>query len=176
MTSKLNERAILGSIRMLIKDGFGVDYENNSEMKDTPNRVTKYWMELLEGMQYSNDDIVDMFKDKVYQQDIGTRVVVSDIPIFSHCEHHLALMYDIKVSVEYTSTGAVLGLSKINRICELVGKRLQLQERIGSDIAYIIKKLTQGKNIIVKISGKHACVTARGIKSDSVTHTEAHIE
>lgn len=176
MISKLNERAIKASVKMLLKEGFGVDYENNLELKDTPDRVTKYWMELLEGMQYSNDDIVDMFKDKIYQQDAGTKVVISDIPIFSHCEHHLALMYDMKVSVAYTSTGYVLGLSKINRICELVGKRLQLQERIGSDIAYIIKKLTSAKNIIVTISGKHACVTARGIKSDSVTYTEAYIE
>ena len=167
----LNEKAIDTSIKMLLKDGFGVDYEN-TELKDTPHRVTKYWLELLEGMNYTNDEIVDMFKDKLYEQKQETNVAVKDIPIFSHCEHHLALMYDMTVDIAYTSKGKVIGLSKINRICELVGKRLQLQERITTDIKYILEKLL-GCKVLVSVKGKHACVTARGIKSNSYTKTEA---
>lgn len=69
-------------------------------------------------------------------------VLVKNIEIFSYCEHHLALMYDMKVSVAYIPRGNVLGLSKIARIADMVGKRLQLQERIGSDIAEIMELVT----------------------------------
>ena len=93
-------------------------------------------------------------------------VLVKDIDIFSYCEHHMALMYDMKVSVAYTPTDRVIGLSKIARIAEMAGKRLQLQERIGSDIAQIISKVTGSEDVAVVIEGCHSCMTARGIKKN----------
>ena len=92
-------------------------------------------------------------------------VVLKDIEIFSYCEHHMALMYDMKVSVAYIPRERVLGLSKIARIADMVGKRLQLQEKIGSDIAYIMEKATLSPDVAVVITGKHSCMTARGIKN-----------
>ena len=91
-------------------------------------------------------------------------VMVKDIEIFSYCEHHLALMYDMKVSVAYVPNGKVIGLSKIARIADMVGKRLQLQERIGSDIAEIMQEILDTKDVAVVIEGTHSCMTARGIK------------
>ena len=91
-------------------------------------------------------------------------VIVRDIDIFSYCEHHMALMYDMKVTVAYIPQGKVIGLSKIARIADMVGKRLQLQERIGSDIAEIISEVTGSDSVAVKIEGCHSCMTARGIK------------
>ena len=82
-------------------------------------------------------------------------VVVKDIDIFSYCEHHLALMYDMKVTVAYIPNGRVIGLSKIARIADMVSKRLQLQERIGSDIADIMHMVTGAKDIAVFIEGCH---------------------
>ena len=89
---------------------------------------------------------------------------MKDIDIFSYCEHHLALMYDMKVTVAYIPNGKVIGLSKIARICDMVSKRLQLQERIGTDIAYIMEKITDSKDVAVLIEGCHSCMSARGIK------------
>ena len=81
-------------------------------------------------------------------------------------------MYDMNVTVAYIPNGKVIGLSKIARVCDMVGKRLQLQERIGKDIAYIIQKISNSKDVAVLIKGKHSCMTMRGIKkNNSITET-----
>ena len=151
-------------------------------LKDTPKRFAKYWMELLEGQKYTNKEIAKMF-DKCFslneedcENDTLKRdlVVESNIHIFSHCEHHLALMYDMKVAVAYIPNDRIIGLSKIARIAEMVGKRLQLQERIGSDINEIMQMILHTKNVAVVIEGKHGCMTARGIKArEAVTKTSS---
>jgi GTP cyclohydrolase I len=76
----------------------------------------------------------------------------------------MALMYDMKVTVAYVPKEKVIGLSKIARIADMVSKRLQLQERIGSDIAEIIQEVTDSEDVAVLIEGSHSCMTARGIK------------
>ena len=87
----------------------------------------------------------------------------------------MALMYDMKVDIAYVPNGRVLGLSKIARIADMVSKRLQLQERIGNDILYIMNKITNSKDILVRIEGCHSCVTARGIKKRSTNVTVSEI-
>lgn len=138
-------------------------------LKETPERVARMYEEVFEGMNYSNDEIAGMF-DKSFERpgsDSKDMVLVKDIEVFSHCEHHLALMYDMRVAVAYIPTGRVLGLSKIARIADMVSKRLQLQERIGTDIAYIISKVTGSEDVAVVIEGCHSCMTARGIRNNS---------
>ena len=136
------------------------------------------YLELFEGMNYTNDEIAVMF-DKTFSEDRLTDsknlVIVKDIDIFSHCEHHLALMYDMTVDIAYIPNGVVIGLSKLARIADMVAKRLQLQERIGEDILYIVKKITNSNDILVRIEGCHSCVTARGIKKRSKTVTFAKL-
>jgi GTP cyclohydrolase I len=84
----------------------------------------------------------------------------------------MALMYDMKVTVAYIPAGRVIGLSKIARIADMVSKRLQLQERIGSDIAEVMQKITGTEDVAVLIEGSHSCMTARGIKKPaSKTYT-----
>ena len=85
--------------------------------------------------------------------------------MFSYCEHHMALMYDMKVDVAYIPRGRVLGLSKIARICDMAAKRLQLQERLGRDIAEIISIAALSPDVGVRIEGCHSCMTSRGIKT-----------
>ena len=136
---------------------------------DTPARVAKMYEEVFAGMCYSNDEIAEMF-DKTFEDDLIINedskdlVIMKDIEIFSHCEHHLALMYNMKVSVAYVPTKKIIGLSKIARVADMVGRRLQLQERIGTDIAYIMQIITCSSDVAVIIEGEHGCMTTRGIK------------
>lgn len=140
------------------------DDPNREGLKETPDRVARMYNEVFEGMKYSNDEIADMFNKCFEDVSTGDLVTVTDIPIFSYCEHHMALMYNMKVHVGYIPKGKVIGLSKVARIADMVSKRLQLQERIGMDIAEILEKVLNTENIIVVIEGEHSCMTARGIK------------
>ena len=150
------------------------DDPDREGLKETPARVAKMYEEVFEGMNYSNHEIAQMFnktfQDKMDFEEAGNdMVMVKDIEIFSYCEHHLALMYDMKVSVAYVPNGKVIGLSKIARIADMVGKRLQLQERIGSDIAEIMQEILDTKDVAVVIEGTHNCMTARGIKKNAAS-------
>lgn len=152
------------------------DDPDREGLKETPDRVARMYEEVFEGMNYTNDEIAEMFgktfKEEATEKGENDIVIVKDIDIFSYCEHHMALMYDMKVTVAYTPEDRVLGLSKIARIADMVGKRLQLQERIGSDIAQIIQKVTGSENVAVLIEGCHSCMTARGIRrADTKTVT-----
>lgn len=141
-------------------------------LRETPRRVADYYAEMFEGQNYTNEQIAKKFGKCFKQKADGQIVKVDDITVFSHCEHHLALMYDMKVSIRYIPHGKVLGLSKFARIAEMVAKRLQLQEKIGSDIAEVVRLATGSNDVEVSIEAKHACVTARGARSTNmVTRT-----
>ena len=147
---------------------------NREGLKETPKRVARYFDEVFEGIRYTNDEIADMFNKCFEDVETGDLVVVGDIPIFSMCEHHMALMYNMKVHVGYIPNGKVIGLSKVARIADMVSKRLQLQERIGMDIADILSKVLDTNDIIVVIEGEHSCMAARGIKKPGTrTRTSA---
>lgn len=148
------------------------DDPNREGLKDTPDRVARMYEEVFEGMNYTNEQIAKMFgktfEDGMdFQKNAQDMVVVKDIEIFSYCEHHLALMYDMKVTVAYFPKKKIIGLSKIARIADMVGKRLQLQERIGADIAQVMEMVTESEDIAVLIEGCHSCMTARGIRNAS---------
>ena len=177
---KIDTEAIAYHIREILK-ALGDDPEREG-LKDTPKRVAKMYEEVFEGMNYTNKEIADMF-NKTFAlnecdeydgiEKMKNMVVVRDIDIFSYCEHHLALMYDMKVTVAYIPKDRVIGISKIARIADMVSKRLQLQERIGTDIADIVQMVTGAEDIAVFIEGCHSCMTARGIKKvNAKTYTQ----
>ncbi len=145
------------------------DNPEREGLKNTPKRVAKMYEEVFKGMCYSNDEIAEMFNvtfedDLCINDNENDMVFMKEIEIFSHCEHHLALMYNMKVAIAYIPKKKIIGLSKIARIADMVGRRLQLQERIGSDIAEILQKITDSEDVAVIIEGEHGCMTTRGIK------------
>lgn len=162
----IDKKAIEEHIRGILI-ALGDDPEREG-LKDTPRRVAKMYEQVFKGMNYTNHEIAEMF-DKSFGEDMddcgsGRIVVMKDIDLFSYCEHHMALMYDMKATVAYIPKGKVIGLSKIARVCDMVSRRLQLQERIGKDIADIISEITGSEDVAVTLEGYHSCVSARGIK------------
>lgn len=172
MKQEFNQKKIASLIKELLKE-LGDDPEREG-LRETPERVARMYAEVLEGMRYSNGEIAEMF-DKGFT-DVQTHdlVLVKDIEVFSYCEHHLALMYNMRVHVGYIPKDRVIGLSKIARIADMAAKRLQLQERLGCDIAEIMQRVLKTEDVIVVIEGEHSCMTARGIKSrNAKTRTAA---
>ena len=163
----IDKEAIKKHIRgILIALGDDPDREG---LRETPDRVARMYEEVFEGMNYTNHEIALKF-NKSFKDDLAVgpdnkdMVLVKDISVFSYCEHHIALLYDMKVSVAYIPKDKVIGLSKIARICDMAAKRLQLQERLGNDIAQIISEATGSEDVAVIIQGTHSCMSARGIK------------
>lgn len=168
----IDTKAIKEHVRGILA-ALGDDPEREG-LRETPDRVARMYEEVFEGMNYSNHEIAQMFSKKFseemdFQENSQDVVLVRDIDIFSYCEHHLALMYDMKVTVAYLPKGRVIGLSKIARVADMVGKRLQLQERIGADIAEILQEILGSEDVAVVIQGIHSCMSARGIKKASAT-------
>lgn len=154
-------KTIEESVRNILV-ALGEDPEREG-LVDTPARIGRMYDEVFEGMRYTNDEIAAMYDRCFEETNSADMVTVKDIDVFSYCEHHMALMYNMKVSVSYIPNGKVIGLSKIARIADMVCKRLQLQERITRDIAEILQKILNTDDILVVVEGEHSCMTARGI-------------
>ena len=174
VSDMIDTKAIEEHVRgILIALGENPDREG---LVETPKRVAKMYQEVFDGMNYTNHELAQML-DKTIAEDTTSAssdqvVVMKDIDLFSYCEHHMALMYDMKATVAYIPKGKVIGLSKIARICDMAGRRLQLQERLGRDIADILGEITGSTDIAVLLEGRHSCVSARGIKkTDAKTRT-----
>lgn len=144
-------------------------------LKETPKRVAGYWQELLEGNNYTNKEIAEMY-NKSFEVGYDPIVTIYQENIYSHCEHHLALMFDGSAIIGYIpvqnedGTFKVLGLSKLYRIVEMCSKRLQLQEKLASDIAECISLATGSEQVYVNLNMKHGCVSARGVKAQGATN------
>lgn len=170
MKKQFDKQVIADCIRTILSELD--DNPDREGLKETPKRVAEAYCELYEGMRYSNEEIAKMFCKSFEDVQTGELVTVTHIPVFSTCEHHMILMYNMQVHVGYIPNKKVIGLSKIARIADMVCRRLQLQERIGMDIAEILEMVLNTSDIIVVIEGEHGCMTARGIKKPgSVTKT-----
>ncbi len=162
MDTKAIEKHIRGLLEALGED------PDREGLQETPSRVARMYAEVFEGIGYTNHEIAQMFGKTFTLPDTSggeSMVVMKDISVFSYCEHHMALMYDMSVNVGYIPKDRVLGLSKIARICDMAAKRLQLQERLGQDIAEIIMEAVGTADVGVVITGSHSCMTARGIRN-----------
>lgn len=148
-------------------------------LKDTPTRFAKMMLEQLQGEFMTNEEIARECTKLFEYEDVNSvqksLVVVKDIPCFSHCEHHIALMYNMKVSIGYVPKGKILGLSKFARVVDLVSKRLQTQEKMAKEIIEILQMMIGADTpIYVHITAEHSCMTARGIQKPGTITKSVH--
>lgn len=173
LTAK-NKEIIEQSVRNILA-ALGDDPDRPG-LVDTPKRVAGFYDEVFEGMWYSNQEIADKFSKCFDEPEAHDLVLMKDITAFSFCEHHMALMYNIKIHVAYIPDGKVIGLSKIARIVDMVTKRLQLQERIIEDIVDVLERILGTHDIMVVMEGEHSCMTARGIKKPGTVTSSAVVK
>jgi GTP cyclohydrolase IA len=137
---------------------------------DTPARAAKAFEFLTEGYRR---DVKDVVNDALFESDCNEMVVVSDIELYSLCEHHL-LPFIGKCHVAYIPRGKVLGLSKVARIVDLYARRLQIQEGLTTQIANTMMEVTGAEGVGVIIEARHMCMMMRGVeKQNSVMRTSA---
>lgn len=153
----------------LILEGLGEDPER-AGLQETPRRVAEMFVELTAGMREDpQEHVVPLPGDKHDEM-----VIVKDISIASLCEHHLAPFVG-KCHIAYIpKDGRILGISKLARLAETFSRRLQLQERLTTDIANTLYKGLKPVGVMVVIEAEHTCMTLRGVrKSGATTVTSA---
>lgn len=133
---------------------------------ETPARVAKAYRELFAGYDMAAEDVLGRTFEEVAGYD--DMVLVKDIPFYSHCEHHMVPIIG-KAHVAYMPDGRVLGLSKIARVVEIYGRRLQTQETMTAQIARAIDDTLQPRGVAVMIEAEHMCMAMRGVQKQGST-------
>lgn len=136
----------------------GEDVEREG-LLDTPSRVTRMFEEVFAGYSVDPRDVLGVTFDEQHEE----LVIVKDIVYYSYCEHHMAPFFG-KVHIGYIPSGKIAGLSKLARLVDAVTRRLQVQERVTSQIADILEETLQPHGVMVVVEGEHLCMCARGVK------------
>lgn len=126
-------------------------------LSDTPRRFASMWREFIE---YDPGNMDTAFEEIEADQ----MIVVRGMKVNSFCEHHI-LPFDASVTIAYIPTTKVLGLSKFGRIAHYFAHRLQIQERLGKQIADYIEQVAETPDVAVAIEGQHSCMSRRGVKT-----------
>lgn len=141
---------------------------NRDGLRDTPRRAAKAFQFLTKGY---HEDIEKLINNALFDSDNTEMVVVKNIELYSMCEHHL-LPFIGQAHVGYIPNGKVIGLSKVARLVDAFGRRLQIQENLTKQIADTIQKYTNAMGVAVVIEAKHLCLMMRGVeKQNSVMTT-----
>ena len=160
------ERAAAAVRELLLALGEDPDREG---LKETPARVARAFKENFEGLWKSPEEVLTTTFDIGHEE----LVIIRDIEVFSHCEHHLTPFHGV-AHVGYIPRGKITGLSKVARLVDLFARRPQVQERLTTQIADAIVKILDPMGVIVIIDCEHLCMSMRGVrKSQARTTTSA---
>ena len=136
----------------------------------TPKRVAESWKFLSQGYHQNLDEIIN---EAIFDESAKDMIIVKDIEFYSLCEHHLIPFYG-KAHVGYIPDGKIIGVSKIPRVIDFYARRLQVQERLTSQIATCIQDLLNPKGVAVVMEGRHFCMLMRGVqKQNSIASTSS---
>ena len=129
----------------------------------TPERVAKAMRWLTKGYEQTAMDVIG---DALFEEEHSSMVMVRDIELYSMCEHHMLPFFG-KVHIAYIPNGKIVGLSKLPRVVEVFARRLQVQERLGEQIADALEAVLQPKGVGVVIEAVHLCMMMRGVEKQS---------
>jgi GTP cyclohydrolase I len=136
----------------------------------TPERVAKSMQYLTKGYDENPDEIM---QSAIFNEDHNEMIIVKDIELYSLCEHHMLPFFG-KAHIAYIPTGKIVGLSKIPRVVDAYARRLQVQERLTTDILECIQRTLNPIGVAVVIEAQHMCMQMRGVqKQNSVTTTSS---
>lgn len=152
------------AVRVLLR--WAGDDPQREGLLDTPARVAKAYKELFSGYELAAEDVLGRTFEEVGGYD--DIVLVKDIPFYSHCEHHMVPIIG-KAHIAYLPDGKVLGLSKIARVVDIYGRRLQTQETMTAQIARAIDETLQPRGVAVMIEAEHMCMAMRGVQKQGST-------
>lgn len=136
----------------------GEDVEREG-LLETPARVTRMYEEIFSGYGVDPREVLGVTFDEQHEE----LVIVRDIVYYSQCEHHMAPFFG-RAHIGYIPSGKIAGLSKLARLVDAITRRLQVQERITSQIADIMDEVLQPHGVMVVVEGEHLCMCARGVK------------
>lgn len=153
----VDKQKIEEAVRQIL-EAIGED-PNREGLLDTPARVARMYEEITCGYNMQASEPLS----RTFESEGSSLVIERDIAFSSTCEHHLMPFFG-KVHIAYVSDGKVVGLSKLARTVDVFAKRLQLQERLTSQIANSIYSELNAKGVMVVIEAEHTCMTARGVK------------
>lgn len=140
-------------------------------LQETPKRFLKAWDHYSSGYGQDPTEILKVFTDGSEKCD--EMVLVKDIPVYSHCEHHLAPFFGV-AHVAYIPNGSIVGLSKLSRLVNIFARRLQVQERLTNQIADALEEALKPLGVAVVVDCRHMCMESRGIQQQgSSTITSA---
>ena len=155
----MDAEKIVQGVRLVL-EGIGEDPDREG-LVETPRRVARMYDEVLSGMRESAPELFE----QTFGEDHREMVLIKDIPFYSMCEHHLVPFFGM-AHVAYLpgKSGRICGLSKIARLVDTYAKRLQVQERLTSQIANTLVEQLEPDGVIVVIEAEHLCISMRGAK------------
>ncbi len=143
---------------------------NREGLKETPCRVAKSYQELFSGYGKDPKEILKAFDGETYDQ----MILLKDIEFYSLCEHHMLNFFG-KVHIAYIPNGKVIGVSKLARLVEIYSRRLQIQERMTTQIATALQDILNPLGVAVVVEAKHLCMMMRGIAKQNSVMKTAHL-
>ena len=163
---------VLEGLSANIKSSLDLLGEDSSRegLLSTPLRVAKAWSFMTNGYQ---QDAKEILKSAIFNEDSHEMVIVKDIELYSMCEHHMVPFYG-KAHIGYLPNGKITGLSKLARVVDVFARRLQVQERMTTQIKDAIQEALEPHGVAIVIEAKHLCMMMRGVqKQNSSTVTSA---
>ena len=136
---------------------------NRAGLVETPSRLVTAWKHWTSGYTQDPAELLKVFEDGA--EEYNELIVIRGIPVYSHCEHHLAPFFG-KATIGYVPNGKIVGLSKLTRLVNCFSRRLQVQERLTIQIANALMTHLEPKAVGVVIRCRHMCMESRGISTE----------